>query len=80
MDILFGISFAILYIFASFLLQFPAFRLYMGIGFAMGLIIYIKFLRIIVAFFKKMCYNGITKLVKRAKIDKKLLKREDLDI
>ncbi len=79
-DVLFGLSFGILCIYASFCLRFPDFRVYIGIGWAVGLIIYAKTLRIIVAFFEKVCYNSITKLVKRAKIKKKLLKREDLDI
>ncbi len=80
LDVLFGISFAVLCIYASFFLHFPNFRVYMGVGWTVGLIIYAKTLRIIVAFFEKVCYNNITKLVKRAKKDKKLLKREDLDI
>ncbi len=80
LDIIYGISLGIWCIFASFFLHFPDFRWYVGAGWAVGLIIYMKTLRIIVAFFEKVCYNGITKLVKRAKIDKKLLKREDLDI
>ena len=80
LDIIFGIIFAILCIFASFLLRFPDFRVYMGLGWIIGLIIYSKTLRIIVAFFEKVCYNSIARMVKRAKSRKKTLKREDLDI
>ena len=79
-DLIFGFAFAILCIFASFWLRFPDFRVYMGLGWGIGLIIYAKTLRIIVAFFEKVCYNSIARVVKRAKIEKKLLKREDLDI
>ena len=80
LDVLFGLAFSIFCIFAMFLLRFPAFRGYMGLGFLIGLIIYAKTLRRIVAFFEKVCYNGVAKVVKRAKIRKKTLKREDLDI
>lgn len=80
LDIAFGLSFGIFCIYACFLLRFPDFRGYMALGWLVGLIIYAKTLRIIVAFCEKVCYNGITKLVKRAKTDKKLLKREDFDI
>ena len=72
LDILFGLTFSIFCIFAMFFLQFPAFRGYMGLGFFIGLIIYAKTLRRIVAFFEKVCYNGIARVVKKAKSGKKL--------
>ena len=80
LDVLFGISFGIFCIYVCYFLRFPDFRGYMALGWGIGLIIYIKTMRRIVAFFEKVCYNGITKLGKRAKTDKKLLKREDFDI
>ena len=74
LDVVFGASFGFFCVFASYFCHFPDFRGYMGVGFAIGLIIYIKILQIILAFFKKVCYNGITSMVKRAKIRKKTLK------
>lgn len=79
-DVLFGISFGIFCIYACYFLRFPDFRVYMMAGWGIGLLIYAKTLRRIVAFLEKVCYNTITKMVKRAKTDKKLLKREDFDI
>lgn len=80
LDVFFGLAFAILCIFTSFLLRFPDFRVYMGVGWLIGLIIYAKTLRRIVAFCEKVCYNSIARMVERAKNKKKTLKREDLDI
>ncbi len=80
LDVLFGISFGIFCIYACYFLRFPDFRVYMMSGWGIGLLIYAKTLRRIVAFLEKVCYNTVTKLVKRAKTDKKLLKREDFDI
>ncbi len=77
MDICFGIAFAFLGIYSCFLFRFPAFRVYMGIGWLLGGIIYSKTLRIIVAFFEKVCYNILARMVKKAKSKKKLLKREE---
>ena len=80
LDVIFGLVFALHCIFTSFWLRFPDFRGYMGVGWLIGLIIYSKTLRRIVAFCEKVCYNSIASMVKRAKRKKKTLKREDLDI
>lgn len=75
-DILFWVFFTILAIYSCFLFHFPSFRVYMGIGWLLGGIIYSKTFRIMVAFLEKVCYTKLTKLVKKAKSKKKLLKRE----
>lgn len=80
LDVFFGITFGIFCIYACYFLRFPDFRGYMMLGWGIGFIIYAKTLRRIVAFLEKVCYNTITKMGKRAKTDKKLLKREDFDI
>ena len=61
LDVVFGVCFGIFCVFTSYFCHFPDFRGYMGVGFAIGLIIYIKILQIILAFFKKVCYNVTTK-------------------
>ena len=79
LDLLFGVTFAVWAIFASFLFHFPAFRVYMCVGWLIGGIIYAKTLRRMVAFFQKMCYTICVRLVRKAKSkDKSLQKREDL--
>ena len=79
LDLLFCVTFAVWGIFASFLFHFPAFRVYMSVGWLIGGIIYAKTLRRMVAFFQKICYTIYTKVVKKAKSkDKSLQKREDL--
>ena len=70
-DVFFGLIFALHCIFSSFCLRFPDFRGYIGGGWLIGFIIYIKTLRRIVAFFEKVCYNSIARMFKRAKRKKK---------
>ena len=80
-DIIYAFLFAISWIIIAFLLKFPDFRVYMCIGWLVGGIIYAKTLRIILAFFKKVCYNVTASMVKKVKSKiKTLKKREDLDI
>ncbi len=57
LDTLFWISFAFIAVLCAYLLKFPSLRVYMCIGYACGGIIYIKILRIIVAFWGKLWYN-----------------------
>ena len=66
-DTAFFIALAALHTLISYLFHFPALRVYMWIGEAVGLIIYLKTLHKILAFLQNMCYNKITKLVKKAK-------------
>jgi len=77
LDIACCILFAIWCIYASFLFRLPSFRAYMCLGWAIGGIIYLKILQIMLAFFKKVCYNVFVRIVKRAKSKEKTLKREE---
>lgn len=80
MGIVFDMSFCVLFaiwcIFAAFLLHFPSFRVYIGIGYLTGGIIYLKILHKTVAIFKKVCYNILTKLVKKVKEARKNSSKE----
>ena len=77
LDICFLLLYAGFYIATAYLFHFPSFRVYMWIGYAGGGIIYSKILRRILDFCQKVCYNGSTKLLSRAKSRKKLRNRED---
>ncbi len=66
-DLLFCICFAIFCVFASYILHFPAFRAYIWLGFALGMGLYLKTLRRMVAFLQKVCYNTGRKLVGKKK-------------
>lgn len=74
LDLLFCLFFAIFCVFAAYLLHFPAFRIYMWIGYLCGLCIYLKILHRILAFLEKLCYNTIIKIVKGTKRRKALPK------
>ena len=74
-DILYCLTCTVFCIFSAFWLHFPNFRLYMILGYAIGLIIYSKILHRTLAIFEKVCYNIIVKVAKKAKIKKKLSKR-----
>ena len=81
LDVGFFLAFACLCVFAAYLFQFPNFRVYMWLGYALGGILYLKTLHEIVAFFENVCYNNVTKLVKKAKKrEKTLSKREDTNL
>lgn len=56
-DVAFFVLAAILYVFAATACRFPDFRIFTYFGIALGFIIYSKSLRIVVAFFMKVCYN-----------------------
>lgn len=75
MDICFCMLFAVLSVTLTHLLHFPDFRLFWWIGYAVGGIIYSKSLHKIIAFFENVCYNKVTKLVKKAKNKEKTLKK-----
>ena len=81
LDIAFFLSFAVVCIWASYAFRFPDFRAYTWLGYALGGILYLKTLHEIVAFFEKVCYNSITKLIKKAKNrEKTLSKRGDTNL
>ena len=72
LDVAFFAIFAVGCVYFSFLRKLPTQRIYMWIGYALGGVLYSKTLRRILAFFEKVCYNSIARVVKRAKIEKKL--------
>lgn len=76
LDILFFIAFACVCTTFAYTFRFPNFRVYIWIGYFLGLILYLKTLHQIVAFFENMCYNGINKLIKKAKNREKTLSKE----
>ena len=76
LDVLFCLGFATLGIAASYTFHFPSFRVYMLLGYALGGGLYLKTLHRIVAFFKKVCYNKITQVVKKVKKQEKTLQKE----
>ena len=62
-DIAFFIGFSAICVAAASWLRFPDFREYYYLGYAVGLLLYLKTFHKAVAFFKKTCYNGLKKLV-----------------
>lgn len=75
-DVAFFLVFAGMSIFASVLFAFPNFRVYMYLGNALGLILYLKSIHLIVAFLWKLCYNKARKVLKRRKSTKNSKKKE----
>ena len=69
-DILFFAVFAVFTVLLGALLKFPDFRAFMGVGYAVGLILYLKSIHRILDFFEKKCYNTVKKAVKRLKLRK----------
>lgn len=57
LDILFFIAFAGIYVFISVMFSLPSFRFYMFIGCLSGLLLYLKSLHRMLAFFVKRLYN-----------------------
>ena len=76
-DILYSMAFALVCIYGAYAFDFPDFRVYMWIGYLVGGIIYLKSLHKIIAFFKKVCYNSINLLIKKAKKREKTLFEEE---
>ncbi|MBQ8319932.1 MAG: spore cortex biosynthesis protein YabQ [Clostridia bacterium] len=58
-------------------LGFSGVRGYQYLGVALGMILYLKTFRIIVAFFKKVCYNTGKKVLEKTKRKQKTLKNEE---
>lgn len=75
-DVLFFGVFGIIAVITAYVFQFPSFRVYMWIGYAVGGLIYLKTLHRILAFLQIVCYNKVTKLIKKAKKREKTLKKE----
>ena len=76
-DIAFFVAFAGLCVFVASWLCLPSFREYYYLGFALGLLLYLKTFHKAVAFFKKMCYNSVRKLVNCLKKRKNFRKKEE---
>lgn len=74
-DTLFFTAFALLSVCLNYLLNFNDFRIFWWIGYILGGIIYLKSLHKIIAFFENVCYNKVTKLVRKAKNQEKALKK-----
>ena len=74
-DVVFFMAFACFCTLGAYVLRFPALRIYMWVGYAVGLVLYLKSLHKVVAFFQNICYNKITKLIEKAKLQRKTRKR-----
>lgn len=75
-DIVYFFVFAVVCTVFAYAFRFPSFRPYFWLGYLLGGILYLKTLHQIVAFFKKICYNGIRKWMKKAKNAEKTLSEE----
>ena len=75
LDVMYSVCVAVLCVFMQFFLHFPAFRVYMWIGYAVGFTIYLKILRRTLAFLQKTCYNKFAKVLRKAKIKRKTLQK-----
>ena len=76
-DVAFFVAFAGLCVFMMSWFCLPSFREYYYVGFALGLLIYLKTFHKAVAFFKKICYNSVRKLVNCLKKRKNFRKKEE---
>ena len=63
-DIAFCVLFSGMYLFVSVMMGLPGIRFYTVLGCLLGLILYLKSLHKIIAFFAKKVYNGIKQLPK----------------
>lgn len=72
LDIVFFLVFAGICIYAGYVGKFPAFRVYMWLGYALGITIYLKILHRILAFWENVWYNKLTKAIEKARKKKKL--------
>ena len=76
LDIFFCLTFTILSITTCYLFYFPNFRVYMYLGFGLGVIIYLKSVHRILAIFQKVCYNILEKLINKTKKIRKNSRKE----
>ena len=67
LDTTFFIGLALLFTYAAYRFRFPALRVYMWIGYAVGGIIYLKTLHKVVAFLGNLCYNICKERLKKHK-------------
>lgn len=66
-ELAFFAIFSLIFLSISVIFHFPPFRGYMFLGILLGFGLYYKFLRIILAFFKKVCYNIFAKRFRKRK-------------
>lgn len=71
LDVTFFISFSAVSVGFAYVCNLPDIRVYMWIGYVLGLGLYLKTLRRILAFLEKVCYNGFARVVKKAKSKRK---------
>ena len=74
-DVIFPVLVALFCILTQFIFRFPAFRVYMWIGYAFGYVIYLKILRRILAFCQNLCYNTLARVLRKANIKRKILQK-----
>jgi len=74
-DVLFWLTFLVFAVWTAYFFHYPAFRVYMWIGYCLGAIIYRKTLRRIVAFLEKICYNKLIKRLGQRRSERKSLKK-----
>ena len=72
-DVAFWLTFAVLAVACAYKFYFSTFRTYTWLGYILGGIIYSKSLHKIIAFFEIMWYNGIKKLINKARNQEKTL-------
>ena len=66
-EIAFFAIFSLVFLSISVIFHFPPFRGYMFLGILLGFGLYYKFLRIILEFFNKLCYNILAKRFRKRK-------------
>ena len=76
-DVLFFALFALFCVYVGNRLGLPSIREYYFLGYAAGAVLYSKTFHKAVAFFKKICYNCIRKLVNCLKSRKNFRKKEE---
>ena len=69
-DLLFCLLFAVLCVYMGNRLGLPSMREYYFLGYAIGLLLYLKTFHKAVAFLKKICYNGTKKAINCLKREK----------
>lgn len=67
-DVIFALSFAIIYIYACVCFDLYVFRLYTLVGAVVGFYIYLKSLHLCIAFLTKKVYNTIDKSIRRKRV------------
>ena len=72
LDLVFFFAFTVICIYVGYIWKFPAFRIYMWLGYGLGITIYLIFLHRILAFWENLWYNKLTKAIEKTRKKKKL--------